>query len=148
MWRHFRIECELGRHGTFFLWATTPSLDEATAAASALTGLPPKRHGVDERGLSFLSDAQETLAERLAQAGYSTAAFVASPRLNRSRRLDQGFDHYADRAEALTAEEGAEEGHRTMRRRRSRVVRPNSEVTALRRTANRFVRGRQVCWSF
>jgi len=90
--------CELAQNGTLFSWATTPALGEAMAAASALTGLAPAAHEVDDRGLSFLSDGHETIAESLARAGYATAAFVASPRLNRSRRLDQGFEHYADRA--------------------------------------------------
>jgi hypothetical protein len=88
--------CQLADGGTLFAWATTPTLDEATAAASALTGLEPRAHGLDDRGLSFLADRHETIAESLARAGYTTAAFVASGRLNRSRRLDQGFGHYAD----------------------------------------------------
>lgn len=88
--------CELGEEGTLFAWATTPTLSEASAAASALTGLEPREHGLDQRGLSFLAERHESVAERLLQAGYSTAAFVASPRLNRSRRLDQGFSHYVD----------------------------------------------------
>jgi arylsulfatase A-like enzyme len=88
--------CELADGGTLFAWATTPALAEAPAAASALTGLEPRAHGLDDRGLSFLADRHETIAESLARAGYTTAAFVASERLNRSRRLDQGFAHYAD----------------------------------------------------
>jgi hypothetical protein len=100
--------CDLAENGTLFAWATTPSLDEAVAAASVLTGSPPAIHGLDERGLSFLSDHHETIAESLARAGYTTAAFVASPRLNRSRRLDQGFDHYADRAASTGAVESSQ----------------------------------------
>jgi len=89
--------CALGAGGTRFAWATTPSLGEASAAASLLTGLPPEAHGVEDRGIDFLADRHETIAERLARAGYATGAFVASPRLNRARRLDQGFEHYDDR---------------------------------------------------
>ena len=49
-----------------------------------------------DSGQSFLVNEQTTLAEKLSRAGYRTAAFVASARLNRSRRLDQGFDDYDD----------------------------------------------------
>lgn len=89
--------CALGADGLRFAWATTPSLGEASAAASLLTGLPPEAHGVEDQGVDFLADRHETIAESLARAGYATGAFVASPRLNRARRLDQGFDHYDDR---------------------------------------------------
>lgn len=99
--------CALGADGTRFAWATTPSLGEASAAASLLTGLPPAAHGVEDRGIDFLADRHETIAERLARAGYATAAFVASPRLNRARRLDQGFEHYDDRSLREPGEAGS-----------------------------------------
>ncbi|MEE8167016.1 MAG: sulfatase-like hydrolase/transferase [Myxococcota bacterium] len=89
--------CRLAEQGTLFAWTMTPGRGIASSAASVLTGLTEAGHGVDDTGLSFLRDARETLAERLARVGYATAAFVASPRLNRTRRLDQGFDHYDDR---------------------------------------------------
>jgi hypothetical protein len=92
--------CRLGEGGTLFGWTMTSSAGTASSAASALTGLPTAVHGVDDSGLSFLSDIHVTVAERLASAGYATAAFVENPTLNRSRRLDQGFDHYDDRATA------------------------------------------------
>jgi Sulfatase len=89
--------CRLGNQGTLFGWTMTPGTGLASNAATVLTGQPQDLHGVDDSGLSFLSDVHETLAEGLGRVGYSTAAFVASPELNRSRRLHQGFDHYDDR---------------------------------------------------
>jgi len=89
--------CRLAEQGTLFAWTMAPGRGVASSAASVLTGLGEADHGVDDTGLSFLRDARETLAERLGRVGYATAAFVASPRLNRTRRLDQGFDHYDDR---------------------------------------------------
>lgn len=89
--------CALGRGGILFAWATTPGTGEASSAATVLTGLTPAEHGLDHRSERFLASIHESIAEELSRAGYATAAFVASPRLNRSRRLDQGFDVYDDR---------------------------------------------------
>ncbi|HKK50183.1 MAG TPA: hypothetical protein VKA74_01285 [Myxococcota bacterium] len=96
--------CGLAEQGTLFGWAVTPSADEASAAASVLTGLAPDAHGVDAHGPGFLAEAHETLAESLLRVGYATGAFVESPRLNRSRRLDQGFLLYEDRPGATRRE--------------------------------------------
>jgi hypothetical protein len=92
-----RSLCRLARDGTLFGWAFASGGGPTASAASVLTGLPASIHRVDESGVRFLSDAQMTLAEQLQRAGYATAAFVESSTLNRSRRLDQGFDHYDDR---------------------------------------------------
>ncbi len=89
--------CALAEGGTLFAWTAASGAGEAAAAASVLTGLPPELHGVTDDGQSFLRDPNVTIAEELSQAGYATAAFVASPRVNRSRRLDQGFAYYDDR---------------------------------------------------
>jgi hypothetical protein len=89
--------CALADGGTLFAWAAASGAGEAAAAASVLTGLEPRVHGVGDDGRTFLRDPQVTIAEELSQAGYTTAAFVASPRVNRSRRLDQGFLLYDDR---------------------------------------------------
>ncbi len=89
--------CALGREGVVFAWATTPGEGEASSAATVLTGLTRTGHGIDRHAERFLASAHETIAEDLSRAGYATAAFVASPRLNRSRRFDQGFDVYDDR---------------------------------------------------
>lgn len=95
--------CALGEHGTLFAWAASPGLGEASAAATLLTGQAARSHGLADDGRSFLASEHETIAEILALAGYRTAAFVASPRLNRSRRMDQGFDRYDDGLSAQNA---------------------------------------------
>ncbi len=89
--------CALGRRGTLFAWTASPGRGEASSAATVLTGLPEAEHGIAHDGQSFLVDAQPSIAKELSKAGYATAAFVTSSRLNRSRRLDQGFDLYDDR---------------------------------------------------
>lgn len=89
--------CALGDGGTLFAWAVSPGRGEASGVATLLTGLSESEHGVHDDGRSFLADHHRTLAEDLVAAGYATAAFVVGPRVNRSRRLDQGFDRYEDR---------------------------------------------------
>jgi hypothetical protein len=104
--------CALGQQGTLFAWTASPGRSEASGAATALTGLPEATHGVGRDGQSFLANAHRSIAEDLSQAGYATAAFVASPRVNRSRRLDQGFDLYDDRLASPTRRGHAEDSAR------------------------------------
>lgn len=92
--------CGLARHGTRFAWTLSPGGGAASGAANLLTGVDQAVHRVRDDGSSFLADSQETLAEGLRGVGYATAAFIDSPTLNRSRRLDQGFDRYDDALEA------------------------------------------------
>lgn len=86
------------------------------AHGSLFTGRFPSSHGAhyDETGTLVLSDAvgsrrrlggyrasplaagQHTLAERLADAGYTTGAIVAGPWLKRVFGLDLGFSSYDD----------------------------------------------------
>jgi hypothetical protein len=93
-----RSLCALAEGGTLFAWAAASPQGEASAAGSVMTGLDSANHPLEDDGQSFLPESITTLAETFDRAGYRTAAFVASPRLNRSRRLDQGFDHYDDAA--------------------------------------------------
>ncbi len=104
-----RSICALADGGTRFAWAATAGLGEASGAASALTGLAVGDHGIRDDGVSFLASDHESIAERLLAAGYATAAFVDSPRVNQSRRLDQGFSHFDDllAAPEREAERGA-----------------------------------------
>ncbi len=92
-----RSVCALGQRGTLHAFTVSPGGGEASNAATVLTGLPEAVHGLGRDGQSFLADAHPTIAEDLSKAGYATAAFVTSPRVNRSRRLDRGFDLYEDR---------------------------------------------------
>jgi arylsulfatase len=89
--------CALADDGTRYPWAFSPSSRSAPAITSILTSLYPSGHRVEHSAASFLGGDVTTLAELLRAAGYRTAAFVSSPELNRSRNLQQGFDHYDDR---------------------------------------------------
>ena len=86
----------LARRGTVLLQARAVAPMTLPTHASILTGLRPAAHGVwtDDRGT--LGDAPVTLAEALAQAGYRTAAFVASDVLDDRSGLAQGFSAYRD----------------------------------------------------
>lgn len=69
---------------------TTPS------HSSILTGKYPLAHGVRDNGLFVLPDGQETLAEILGEAGWSTAAAIGAFPLISKFGLDQGFELYDD----------------------------------------------------
>ena len=59
------------------------------------TGLHPWEHGVLRNGV-VASEDLSTAAERLVDAGFDTAAVVASFPLHRTFRCDQGFARYLD----------------------------------------------------
>jgi len=90
--------CSIADQGSRFVWAFAAADAPAPAAASLLTGEPPSLHRVGAGAAGFLRSEASTLAERLARAGYSTAAFVHQPELNRSRHFDQGFARFDDGA--------------------------------------------------
>lgn len=64
--------------------------------ATLLTGLDPPRHGVRNNGIHHLEETAVTLPERLAEAGWRTAAFVSAAVLERRYGLAQGFEVYDD----------------------------------------------------
>src|SRR4029453_19155329 len=72
----------LAARGIRFTQAYTTAPQTLPAHASMLTGLYPAGHGVHENGRRLSSD-RATLAERLAAAGYDTAAFVSGFTLDR-----------------------------------------------------------------
>ncbi|HEX6322665.1 MAG TPA: sulfatase, partial [Vicinamibacterales bacterium] len=74
-------------------YATAP--ETLPSHASMMTGLYPAGHGVHENARA-LAAAYPVAAERLKQAGYSTAAFVSSFVLARQFGLARGFDVYDD----------------------------------------------------
>lgn len=85
----------LAARGTRFsqAWTTVPMT--LPAHTSMLTGLYASEHGVRENS-RYLDDDHTLLAERLRNAGYTTAAFVSGYPLKRSFGLARGFDHYDD----------------------------------------------------
>lgn len=96
--------CALGDAGALYEWAFAAAATGAPSAASLLTSTYPSQHAVSDDPATFLPFAgPPTVAEILRGGGYTTAAFVASPELNRSRHLDRGFDLYDDRAASATS---------------------------------------------
>lgn len=63
---------------------------------SLLTGTYPTFHGVRDNGGFLVPEQLTTLAELFKDAGYQTAAFVASYVLDSKWGLNQGFDFYFD----------------------------------------------------
>ena len=90
----------VGINGTLYLSAVSPSPLTLPAHASLMTGKTPLGHGVRTNGTAALSGEAVTLAEVLAEAGYTTAAFIASQVLDRRFGLAQGFGFYADEINA------------------------------------------------
>jgi choline-sulfatase len=87
----------LAAEGVRFENALSPAPITLPAHASILTGLYPFAHGVRNNGNFYLGDKVPTLATRLQEQGYRTAAFVSSFVLDRRYGLARGFDVYDDR---------------------------------------------------
>jgi choline-sulfatase len=96
------------REATVFRNAVAQSSWTRPSVASMLTGLLPRTHGVHRRPDS-LSPEAVTLAERLRQRGFRTAAFVTNSNVHKSFGFGQGFEEYRltphgrDTAENLNA---------------------------------------------
>ena len=86
----------LAREGARFDRAYAPAPITLPSHASLLTGLYPPGHGSRDNGLR-IRDTVPTLAARLRDAGFATAAFVSAFPLDRRFGLDRGFDVYDDR---------------------------------------------------
>jgi arylsulfatase A-like enzyme len=81
----------LGASGAVFLDATAQSSWTLPSVASLLTG----RHLFVNA--KRLPPAVPALAERLAAAGYETAAFLGNPAVSRAGAYDRGFRHFIGR---------------------------------------------------
>lgn len=88
----------LAREGTLFEDARSASSWTIPSHMTMLTALRPEVHGVDRLGRRLAPD-QPTLASRLRDAGYRTAAFVTGPTLHRDFGFGQGFDEYVNTME-------------------------------------------------
>jgi arylsulfatase A-like enzyme/predicted Zn-dependent protease len=64
--------------------------------SSMFTGKYPASHGVRHNGVFRLRAEETTLAERLKESGFATAAVVGAFVLNAGYGTEQGFDLYAD----------------------------------------------------
>jgi len=78
----------------FARFYATTSVTQPTHA-SLFTSLAPWEHGVTRNG-QILAASQVTLAERLRDAGYQTAAVVASFPLSERFGFAQGFDRFSE----------------------------------------------------
>ena len=88
--------CEVGWTGTRFERAFSTASHTSPSIASLLTSRYPRDHSVTASYATKLKPELLTVAEVLAEAGYSTAAFVSNPVLDQERGMDQGFDVYDD----------------------------------------------------
>jgi arylsulfatase A-like enzyme len=87
----------IAAEGVRFATAISPTPLTLPSHASLLTGLDPPRHGVRANATFRLPEEVPTLAERLQEAGFATAAFVGAVVLDRQHGLARGFDIYDDR---------------------------------------------------
>jgi choline-sulfatase len=88
------------RGGLRFTRCTTASPLTLPAHSSILTGMYPYAHGVRQNGTNMLAESNITLAELLRDAGYQTAATVASFVLEHRFGTAQGFAVYHDQMTA------------------------------------------------
>lgn len=93
----------LAAEGAAFAKAVAPAPLTLPAHVSMFSGLLPRRHGVRDNH-QVVGQAPPLLAERLAVAGYSTAAVVSGFPLTTQFGISRGFSRYDDR---MTAGEGA-----------------------------------------
>jgi arylsulfatase A-like enzyme/Tfp pilus assembly protein PilF len=87
---------QLADNGIRFLNCYAPVPLTLPSHSSLFTGRYPFAMQVRTNGSYFLSPDEVTLAERLAENGYTTAAFVSTYILGSKFGLDQGFQHYDD----------------------------------------------------
>ena len=81
----------LAQDGVLFRRAMSTAPWTLPSFASVYTGLLPYRHGTIGGRWRRLAEEQVTLAELLAEAGYSTAACVTVPYVGPKFGLGQGF---------------------------------------------------------
>jgi arylsulfatase A-like enzyme len=86
----------LAAEGVLFEQAVTSSPSTLPSHSSIMTGKQPYAHGVRSNNGYVLAEENVTLAERLRDAGYVTAAEVAAPVISLRTQLNQGFDRYTD----------------------------------------------------
>jgi len=85
-----RLE-EFARESVSFTDAWSPASWTAPAHASLFTGVHPERHGLHIGASDVLGETLPTLAGRLSDAGYATAAFSNNPHVAAEFGLLRGF---------------------------------------------------------
>jgi arylsulfatase A-like enzyme len=86
---------QLAKEGVLFENLTSASSWTVPSHMSMFTSLYPSVHGVETFKVR-LGEGVPTLAQRLAESGYVTAAFVTGPMLNRRYGFNRGFQLYDD----------------------------------------------------
>lgn len=86
----------LAARGVRFEQAMTAATTTLASHTSLFTGTYPHTHGVARNGFT-VSPENVTLAERLREAGFATAAFLGSFALDRRFGVNQGFDVWDQR---------------------------------------------------
>jgi arylsulfatase A-like enzyme/thioredoxin-like negative regulator of GroEL len=84
----------LASQGVWFERAYSPVPLTLPAHTTLMTGSDPPAHGVRNNGTYIAQPDLNTLAEMLAEAGYSTAAAVGAVPVTSSFGLSQGFQHF------------------------------------------------------
>jgi len=83
----------LAKDSLFFAHPRSSAPWTFPSMSSILTGLAPSVH-LGLRAFDALPDQVTTLASRMSQAGFLTAAFVRNPALRQYTHIDRGFDEY------------------------------------------------------
>lgn len=86
----------IAKSGVLFENAVTQTPLTPPSHASIFTGLNPPSHKVRDTGGFVLARSTPTLATRLQERGWDTAAFVSSIVLKKRSGFDQGFAVYDD----------------------------------------------------
>jgi arylsulfatase A-like enzyme len=105
----------LAERGVRFDDALAQAISTPPSHASILTGLNPRRHGLQLLWGQRLPQGNLTLAEILSDAGFITAAFVSATPLRSSVGLNQGFSIYDDALSADAKERNAEQTNAAVR---------------------------------
>jgi arylsulfatase A-like enzyme/Flp pilus assembly protein TadD len=95
LWSSPRLDA-LARAGVRFDQARCTSPVTLPSHSTILTGTLPFEHGVRDNATFRLPGGARTLAERLGERGYATAAVVGAIVLHSDFGLAQGFDVYSD----------------------------------------------------
>jgi arylsulfatase A-like enzyme/Flp pilus assembly protein TadD len=90
---------QLAKQAIQFSHVVSPVPLTLPSHSTMLTGTSPPRHGVHDNMNYRLGASQETLAEMLAEQGFTTGAVVSAFVLDSQFGLDQGFDFYEDNIE-------------------------------------------------
>lgn len=84
----------LAARGVLFEHAYAVASDTQRALAPLVSGRRLSRTARDSREWPTIRDSVDTLAERMARAGYATAAVTSFTWLSRDRGFDQGFEDF------------------------------------------------------